>query len=97
MDPGGTSEGLLPGKTNALKMQVFNLESTRMGTKALSQRVPGTFLTPWPTQNTGNESVFVLKVERHQSKGGCFMPACLRQENQKVKARLNYVVSLRPA
>lgn len=41
MDPGGTSEGLLPGKTDALKMQVFNLESTRMGTKALSQRVPG--------------------------------------------------------
>ena len=40
MDPGGTSEGLLPGKTDALKMQVFNLGSTRMGTKALSQRVP---------------------------------------------------------
>lgn len=40
-DPGGTSEGLLPGKTDALKMQVFNLESTRMGTKALNQRVPG--------------------------------------------------------
>lgn len=40
MDLGGTSEGLLPGKTDALKMQVFNLGSTRMGTKALSQRVP---------------------------------------------------------
>lgn len=31
MDPSGTSEGLLPGKTDALKMQVFNLECHKNG------------------------------------------------------------------